>query len=325
MQDDDSGLRRSLIVSVSLHVLIGALSYWGLPFLTRDMPVEDAPIIVDLVEIAERTAAPPPSAKKKDQVAEKPEPKKPEPPKEEPKPEPPKPEPPKPEPPKPDPPKEQPKPEPPKPEPPKPEPPKPEPPKPEPKQVDPEQPPEPKKPEPKPEPPKPTPPKPEPPKPQPKKPVEDDPFKSLMKDVEKFRQQPKSSPPPSQAQPSAPTQGATNSANSPRILNAPISDRATMSEKDAIRAQIEQNWVFDVGAKGIESMVIVLKVSMNPDGTVSRVDVADTLRYNTDSAYRAVADSARRAVLKSQPLKYPVQKYEEFKDLELAFRPQDRL
>ncbi|WP_019644588.1 cell envelope integrity protein TolA [Novispirillum itersonii] len=319
MSDNDSGLRRSLIISVSLHVLLGALSYLGLPFLTRDMPVEDAPIVIDLVEIAERTAAPPPSAKQKEQVAQKVEPK-PEPPKVEPKPEPPKPEPPKPEPPKPEPPKPV---EPPKPQ---PQPQKPEPPKPEPKseQVDPTLPPEPKKPDPKPEPPKP--PKPEPEKTPPKKPVEEDPFKDLMKNVEKYRQQPKSStPPPSQAAPSAPTQGATNSANSPRILNAPLADRATMSEKDAIRAQIEQNWVFDVGAKGIESMVIVLRVAINPDGTVTRVDVVDTVRYNTDSGYRAVADTAKRAVLKSQPLKYPAQKYEEFKVLELSFAPRDRL
>lgn len=320
MSDHDSGLRRSLILSVSAHVLVGALSYLGLPFLSREMPVEDAPIVIDLVEIAERTAAPPPSAKQKEQVAQKVEPK-PEPPKVEPKPEPPKPEPPKPEPPKPEPPKpvEPPKPQP---QPPKPEPPKPEPPKSE--QIDPTLPPEPKKPDPKPEPPKP--PKPEPEKTPPKKPVEEDPFKDLMKNVEKYRQQPKAStPPPSQAAPSAPTQGATNSANSPRILNAPVADRATMSEKDAIRAQIEQNWVFDVGAKGIESMVIVLRVYMNPDGTVSKVDVTDTLRYNTDSGFRAVADTARRAVLKSQPLKYPNQKYEEFKVLELSFAPRDRL
>lgn len=356
-------MRFPLILSVTLHVLIVLLLTIGLPFLTPDqVPPEEAPIVVDLVQVADMTAAPPPSKATKEKPKENPKPeiKAPEPPKDEPKPEVKKPEPPKetvkPEAEKPPPPKET---APPPRETAKPqEQPKPEPQKPEPKK-DVAKPAEPEKPEPAPDADKkapdavkkddapkapapvkkPAPPKEQPreqPKPEPKKtadtsskdkakkPDDDDPFKDLVKNVEKFRKTESAAPEPSK-EPAKPQQQAAVSGA--RIYNAPTAAQATMSELDAIKAQIEQNWLIDSGAQGIEDMIVVLRVQINPDGSVRdvRLEPESVGRYQSDRAYRAVADSAVRAAYKSSPLRYPREKYQTFQSIVLRFQPQSRL
>ena len=70
----------------------------------------------------------------------------------------------------------------------------------------------------------------------------------------------------------------------------------TISEKDAIAAKMRECWNLDPGARGIGDMLIEVKVSLRADGTVAAVKIADTLRYGGDSAFRSVAESARRAV-----------------------------
>ncbi len=70
----------------------------------------------------------------------------------------------------------------------------------------------------------------------------------------------------------------------------------TISEKDAIAAKMRECWNLDPGARGIGDMLIEVRVSLRADGTVAAVKIADTLGYGGDSAFRSVAESARRAV-----------------------------
>ena len=93
-------MRVGATTSALLHVGVFALAWWGVPHIKSDLKIEERPVFVELLPIAEKTNAPPPAP---------------------PAPEPPKPEPPKPEPPKPEPPKRTEAPPPPKP---RPEPPK---------------------------------------------------------------------------------------------------------------------------------------------------------------------------------------------------------
>jgi outer membrane biosynthesis protein TonB len=337
-------MRGSLIVSIVLHILIVVALTVGMPFLSPEKtdPIESA-IVVDLVQIAETSTATAATKKADKPTVEppKPEVKAPTPPKiEPPAPEPQKPTPPrddpKPEAPKPTPPKEPPPPpkaEAPKPEPAKPAAAKPEPPKPVEKTPDPEKTPdapkaapEPPKPAAKPEPPKPAETKPAETKPteakpeKPKKPqTEEDPFRDLVQDVEKFRK-PSSPPPPSQTPASA---GQQQAVAGQRVLNAPIGAKATMSELDGIRAQIEANWTIDTGAMGIEDMEVVMTFHIRPDGSVHSVVLSPETkaRYQRDSAFRAMADGAVRAALKSSPLNYPREKYEVVEEITLKFRP----
>lgn len=312
-----------LILSIVIHLVVIAVATIGLPFLRRDYEAVETPIIVELVEVAERTQAPNSVRQPREQA------KAPEPPKEQPKPTPPKQEPkPTPPPPAPTPPPAPPPaptpPAPPEPAPPPPPPPPAEAPKPEPpKEVAKVE--EPKPPAPRP-PAKPTPPKPaakkeEPKKPEPpKKQEEPDPFASLLASVDAMKQQQSKEEP--QAQQTAPKPSAGNP--SP-IVNAPMGEKPTMSELDAIRAQIERAWIINPGVKDLEGMVITLRVRINPDGSVIEAEIVDRVRAATDPHFRSMAESARRAAFNASPLKYPVQKYDMFKDLVLNFRPEGRL
>ncbi len=295
--------RSSYVFSGLLHLAIFLIAVFGLPQLWREPPVEETPMVVDIVPIGEKTN-PPPLQDNKPQ----PEPQKAEP--EPPKPEPPKPEPPKPEPPKPAPPTPAPPPPPPKPEPPKPEPaPVPMP-----------------KPEIKPEPPKPEP-KPEPPKKQ--KEVQDE-LDSLLKSVEKKKPTPKDEldkllKSTEKLKPSVPenkqatqTQAQAVRGSSMNNPNEPVS----MTENDAIRAHIERFWNVPAGAKDADKLVVYIRVSVLPDGTVTdaQIQMGDpTMMLNP--FYQAAADSARRAVRAASPLPIPLNKYEQFKDFTLAFNP----
>lgn len=101
----------------------------------------------------------------------------------------------------------------------------------------------------------------------------------------------------------------------------------SISEIDAIAGRLRACWNLDPGAQGIKDMVIEIRVALNKDGTVKDVKVLDTSRYNSDKAFRSVADSARRAVYVCAPYsifsnRY-LDKYDLWKTMLLRFNPLD--
>lgn len=101
----------------------------------------------------------------------------------------------------------------------------------------------------------------------------------------------------------------------------------SLSEKDAIRQQIMSNWTVLAGAKNAEDVVVTLNIALASSGEVVDVKIKNMLRYNSDSFYKAIVDSAVRAVYKSSPLKnLPPEKYDTkdgWRELELNFDPSD--
>ena len=295
-------------MSAGLHVALIMLAILGLPELFTEREISEQVMLVELVQIAEETTPPLPVLAPP-RLAELPEPEAPEP---EPPPEPVK----------------EPPPPPPEPEPVKAPPPEPEP-EPE-KKVAlavPEPAPAPKpKPKPKP-PPKPTVKKVKPAA-MPKRKSEDfiaDITAALLdkKIKEKPRQRVRSEPeakkvvvPPS---PSAPT--------SRRLSTLPL----TMSEKDAIRAQIERCWSVPAGARDAENLQVKIRIYLNPDGSLSRQpEIIDSARMERpgEEYYRSAAESARRAVLnpRCSPLQnLPISKYERWREIELTFDPKEMM
>jgi hypothetical protein len=321
--------RGSLIFSAIFHAAIMAFVVLGLPQFFAHKPLEDTPIAVQLVTLADKTQAtqinktpPKPNAKPDVQVAQAtPEPPKPEPPK----PEPPKEAPPPPPPPKPaeTPPETKPEP---KPTPPAPAPPPP----PEPPKDAPTPKPEPPKDVPKPEPPKPVTDAPKPKaKPEPPKQVakndsketqkQEADFSSLLKNLTKQ----KTAPSPDDATPKSKTAPAQQQASSQPI--APLGSQLTVSEKDLVIQQIEDCWSVPAGAKDAQNLIIDIHIDVGPDRTVTNVQIVDQSRYNSDQFFRAAADSARRAVQnpRCSPLKLPADKYDEWKSITLSFNPKD--
>ena len=102
----------------------------------------------------------------------------------------------------------------------------------------------------------------------------------------------------------------------------------SISEMDALSGQLRACWNLDPGAMGIEDMIVEIKAQLNQDGGVYSVEIMNKGRYNTDSHFRSVADSALRAVYICAPYKILSEKYaskyEEWKILRLRFNPIDQ-
>lgn len=101
----------------------------------------------------------------------------------------------------------------------------------------------------------------------------------------------------------------------------------SISEIDAIAGRLRACWNLDPGARGIEDMIVEIRATLNQDGTVRKVDILDTSRYSSDTHFRSVADSARRAVYICAPYTILADKYAEKYDLwrvlRLRFNPLD--
>ncbi len=164
-----------------------------------------------------------------------------------------------------------------------------------------------KKPEPAPKPP----PKPTPPK---EKSKQDDmaQLQKLLKDMTKN-------------QPKAQTQTAPSTAQTSNNVVPNISDRASMTEEDAIRRHIEACWRIDPGKEGIENLSAKIKVFINRDGSVREAQIVDMTRYFVDSAFRTFANSARNAVLGCGNIPISPERYNVFKEIEMNFSPQGRI
>lgn len=88
---------------------------------------------------------------------------------------------------------------------------------------------------------------------------------------------------------------------------------ATASLMSALRQKVEQNWSFPGGAKGIENMQVTVRIWIRPDGSFSRLPEfldAGNLNDPNRSFFRIFAESAKRAVLLSEPFDQAAQHLE---------------
>ncbi len=104
-----------------------------------------------------------------------------------------------------------------------------------------------------------------------------------------------------------------------------VGEVVTATQIDAIRQKIRKCWIVPAGLKGAKDMVVDIKMEISPDGTVKNAEIVDKARMAQDNGYRTAAENARRAVLDPEcnPLPLPKEKYEQWKDLEMSFNPKD--
>jgi len=99
----------------------------------------------------------------------------------------------------------------------------------------------------------------------------------------------------------------------------------SITEADAIAGRLRQCWNLDPGAMGIKDMIVEIRAFLNQDGSVRKVDILDETRYNSDTHFRSVADSARRAVFICAPYSIFAEKYSDkydmWKTMLLRFNP----
>ena len=101
----------------------------------------------------------------------------------------------------------------------------------------------------------------------------------------------------------------------------------TLSQEDALRAQIFGCWSVPLGLPYDESLLVRIKLQLKKDGTILKSEILDHERMNKPGQkfYKILAESALRAVRICQPLKVPPTGYEKWKNLQLNFDPTEML
>ena len=101
----------------------------------------------------------------------------------------------------------------------------------------------------------------------------------------------------------------------------------TLSEEDALKAQIFGCWSIPLGLPYNENLLVRIKLQLKPDGTIIKSEILDHARMNKPGQgfYKVLAESALRAIKLCQPLRVPTTGYERWKDLQLNFDAREML
>jgi len=101
----------------------------------------------------------------------------------------------------------------------------------------------------------------------------------------------------------------------------------TLSEEDALKAQIFGCWSIPLGLPYNENLLVRIKLELKPDGSITKTEILDHARMNKPGQgfYKVLAESALRAVKLCQPLRVPSTGYERWKELQLNFDAREML
>jgi len=101
----------------------------------------------------------------------------------------------------------------------------------------------------------------------------------------------------------------------------------TLSEEDALKAQIFGCWSIPLGLPYNENLIVRIKLKLKPDGKVEKSEILDHARMNKPGQgfYKVLAESALRAIKICDPLRVPSTGYERWKDLQLNFDAREML
>lgn len=101
----------------------------------------------------------------------------------------------------------------------------------------------------------------------------------------------------------------------------------SLSEIDALRAQMQRCWSIQAGAANAEDLIVTVRIWLNPDGSLGRApEVLEQARLALgDQYFRVAAEAALRAVRLCQPYKLPPEKYSSWREIEMRFDPRQML
>ena len=104
-------------------------------------------------------------------------------------------------------------------------------------------------------------------------------------------------------------------------------NKLTLSEEDALKAQIFGCWSIPLGLPYNENLLVRIKLKLKPDGSVIKSEILDHARMNKPGQgfYKVLAESALRAIRLCQPLRVPSTGYDRWKDLQLNFDAREML
>ncbi len=157
--------------------------------------------------------------------------------------------------------------------------------------------------------------KPDPPAPKP------DEFQSLLKNLDRQKRAAE------KAKADAPAQVAKQAEEKPQ-RSALQARMMAASLAQAVNRQVAPCWSIPTGAKDASNMSVAIRIRLNPDGTLGAApQVEDTRRLGSDTSFRAVAESALRALRNPgcTPLKLPFDQYDLWKEITFVFDPREAL
>ena len=96
----------------------------------------------------------------------------------------------------------------------------------------------------------------------------------------------------------------------------------TAGEISNMRSQIEMCWNPPVGVRGAASQRVQVMITLNSDGTISKVE---PVTRNTNGSREVAINAAVRAVLSCAPYEFPIEKYELWKEIKSTFDPRNML
>jgi len=101
----------------------------------------------------------------------------------------------------------------------------------------------------------------------------------------------------------------------------------TLSEEDALKAQIFGCWSIPLGLPYNKNLLVRNKLKLKSDGTILKSEILDHARMNQPGQgfYKVLAESALRAIRLCQPLRVPPTGYEKWKEMQLNFDANDML
>ena len=101
----------------------------------------------------------------------------------------------------------------------------------------------------------------------------------------------------------------------------------TLSEEDALKAQIFGCWSIPLGLPYNKNLLVRIKLKLKSDGTILKSEILDHARMNRPGQgfYKVLAESALRAIRLCQPLRVPPTGYEKWKEMQLNFDANDML
>jgi hypothetical protein len=92
----------------------------------------------------------------------------------------------------------------------------------------------------------------------------------------------------------------------------------------SIEMQVAHCWAIDPRWPGVKDMEVAIRAELDPDGAVRSVLAMPDQSKLSDPNYRMFVESAKRAIIKCSPLKFPASMpYEEWKTATFNFSPRD--
>ena len=101
----------------------------------------------------------------------------------------------------------------------------------------------------------------------------------------------------------------------------PVVSPLGLSDIDRIRQHVSSCWSPPIGTAGADTLIVDIIVTLDRDGEVLTAEVDNKMRLTSDRTYRVAADEAIRTMFKCSPLPVPLDKYEQWKSFIFGFDP----